>query len=242
MSDLIPWEEELAAAAAEEAEAAKGGSVGGFFSLQGGILSYDGQPIPGNAMKVVVLASLYGTQYYESDWTPGAADAPDCVSFSSDYETAARTGGVPSDAIEEPQNEDCSSCPHFQWGSGKNGRGKACRLFARLALVSADALKSPDDIETAEVAVLKVPTMSVSNYNEYVQGLATNVARPPWAVTTMVSVVPDAKSQFKVQFKPAEKLPQEIVMAIKTKREKYLASGILEYVGSGVEESNSKVG
>ena len=235
-NEMTTWEEELAAAAEAEAEAAKGAPASGFFSLQGGVLSYNGEPVKGNAMKVVVLAAKYGSQYYSKPWTPGAAEAPDCVSFCDDYETAAKVGGKPWHEIEEPQSAGCDSCPHFQWGSAQTGKGKACKLFVRLALLPADALVSADEIEVAEIGVIRIPTMSVSNYNDYVKGLAANVARPPWAVTTMLSVAPDPKSQFRVHFKPAEKLPQPVVQALMEKRKRYLASGALTYIGSNDEE------
>ena len=64
-----------------------------------------------------------------------------------------------------------------------------------------DGLESAETLEAAEVRSIGVPVMSVRNWAKYVKDvLAEELERPYFGVVTTLSVVPDAKSQFKLQF------------------------------------------
>ena len=49
-----------------------------FISFKSGILTIDDQPIPGNKIKCVVLASLYENDYFPRKFDPTTLVSPDC--------------------------------------------------------------------------------------------------------------------------------------------------------------------
>jgi hypothetical protein len=65
---------------------------------------------------------------------------------------------------------------------------------------------------TAEFAKLDLPVTSVKNYSSYVNALAASANVPTWAAITEISVTPDLKTQFKVNFRPMRVLPNEQVL------------------------------
>lgn len=181
----------LAQTSAVAEEAALGG--GAFLSTKNGRLSFGGNPVPGDKMNVVIFDSILENHYYNVAFDPKSPASPVCYAFGRDEKQMA-----PHAKCEEPQSGACKGCPLNEFGSADKGRGKACSNVRRLALIPEGGL---DDVEGAEVAYLKVPVMSVKNWANYVTQLNTGLKRPPLAVVTEVSVVPDDKSQFRVQFK-----------------------------------------
>jgi hypothetical protein len=136
----------------------------------------------------------------------------------------------PLDNVEKKQSDKCSTCPKNEWGSSTNGgKGKACRETRRLLVIPADSISSVDAIKTAEVAALRPPVTSLRNYANYVQTIAATLKRPPLAVITEISVSPDPKTQFKVNFKMLKAIDDaEIIGALlersKAETERALAS------------------
>lgn len=186
------YEEELARFA-KEAQAQVPVSSSNFISTRGGRLSFQGNPVPGDKMNVVVIASVLENHYYTDRFDADNPASPKCFAFS---ETGDGMG--PHELSEAPQCETCAKCDKNQWGSADIGRGKACKNIVRLGLITEDGL---DDVPGAELAVLKIPVTSVKEWSGYVTQIATTLKRPPFAVVTEVSIVPDSKSQFKLKFK-----------------------------------------
>lgn len=199
-TSMMPWEKQMAEAAQKQASAQH---VGGSFkavSIRGGILSIDDNPVKGNQLRCVVLVDCPENQYYIGKFDPSKPQAPVCYAFGDLSATDPEDNMAPHEKAKDPQSEDCSTCPHNEFGSADTGRGKACKNVRRIALITEDALESPEAMEEAEVRMLKVPVMSVKNFGKYVQKLSEDVQRPTWGVITLLQVVPDAKSQFKLQF------------------------------------------
>lgn len=181
----------LAQQAATAEESALGG--GSFISTKGGRLSFGGQYIEGDKMNVVIIDSVMDNHYYTEKYDPDNPASPVCFAFGRDDKSMA-----PHAAAPEPQNDKCATCPMNQFGSADVGKGKACQNTRRLALIPEGALKNIDE---AEVAFMKIPVMSVKNYAGYVTELSSALKRPPLGVITEIKLVPDDKSQFRVQFK-----------------------------------------
>lgn len=205
---IIPWEEELAKQAQEDSKAEKVG--GNFFSTKGGTISFNGNEI-GHEMDVVVAGSIYDRAYYPGAY--GDAKTPDCYSLSRDG-----IGMVPHADVKNKQHDSCDACPHNQFGSAKQGKGKACREYRRLALISADDLKV-DEVPEATIGLFKVPPTGNKAYAEYVRSVAEVHKRPLWAMITNIKVVSDPVKQIAVSFKAAAQLTQEIAMAVKARTE-----------------------
>lgn len=229
---IARYDEELAAEA--EAYAAQEASTGGgqFFSIRGGTLSLGGAPIPGNEMIVVVADSILVNAHYAGDYDPDAPASPTCYAFGRDENTIA----AHEDSEEPVHDGPCVDCPNNQWGSAEKGRGKACKNGRRLALISAGDLNSKtgeftpfdaDELAKAAVAYLNLPPTSLNSFGAYVKQLAGTLRRPPHAVYTRVSVVPDPKTQLKVIFECVEPVPAELIPTVRARNKE--VKSIIEF-------------
>jgi hypothetical protein len=194
---LVKWDEKLAAlAAAATKTVASVGGGGNFLSLKSGILSYQKAPIPDNKMACIILAQTLENQFYADDFVEGQPASPACYAFGDDRKTM-----VPHEQVENPVNPTCAGCPNKEWGTASRGKGKACNDVIRLALVTQGDL---EDLAAAELAYLKLPYFSTLDWAGYVRQLDEAHHKPPMAFVTELSVVPDAKSQFRVRFRMVE--------------------------------------
>lgn len=212
---VMAWEEEMAQVAHSQAATEK--PAGGYasISIKGGLLSVDGNAVPGNALNVVIVDAIHENQFYTSDYDPDTRATPVCYAFGNEEGEM-----TPFEASPEPQHDQCEGCPNNEWGSADKGKGKACKNVRRMLVVTEDALESPEALLDAEMRAIKIPVMSVKNWTNYVRNvLAEQVHRPSWGVVTTISVIPDAKSQFKVQFEFSElvNFDQTLYDAMQTK-------------------------
>lgn len=196
---LQRWDEELA----RQAQMAAGieenvGGGGSFISTQGGVLTFGGAEIPGNKMNVIIVDHILENHTYGSKFDPDNPSSPICFAFGRDEKEM-----VPHELSSEPQHDKCIGCPLNEFGSADTGKGKGCKNIRRLALITEDGL---EDIENAPLSYLKIPVTSVKAWAGYVRQLATTLSRPPFGVVTEISLVRDAKTQFKVQFKLVESI------------------------------------
>lgn len=208
----VKWDEELAKAATEVAatETPKLAK----FSFRSGIFAYQGVAIPGNKLECIIIASAFQHRLYKGSFDPDKPSTPICFSLSLSGEDM-----VPSPGSKEPQSETCESCENFKWGSaikdGKPSRGKACKAGRRLILIPKSALVN--GVAKAEMGMAEVPVTSVRGWANYVNALSTQYRRPPWAMLTEVSVVPDLKTQFQVKFEPMGLVQDEHLAAVRDK-------------------------
>ncbi|SRR6266404_2418599 len=205
---LVTWEEELALMAAAEAKSEKVGT--NFFSTKGGKISFMSQDL-GNTMDVVIVADLYDRAYYPGQY--GEAKTPACYAFSKDG-----IGMVPHADVQDRQHDSCDACPQNQFGSANVGKGKACREYRRLAMISADNLQA-EEVPEAILGLFKVPPTSARNYSDFKRQTAEIHKRPLWAMITTVTVLPDPNKQIVVSFKPVAPLSKEVASAIKLREE-----------------------
>lgn len=211
------WEQEMAEEAARTAQQERKVGGGKYFSVKGATLKYDDAPVQGNRVAAIVVNSVIEQLYYAEEYDPDRKTSPDCYAFSHDPDELA-----PRDDVPNKQAETCAECPHFKWGTGKNGKGKACREHRKLAIVAAGVLDDNDELEAFEVedlqrgdmATMKVPTSSIKNWAGYAKQLASALKRPTRAVVTQISVKPHEKNQYEMFFEPIGKLEQEKVQAM----------------------------
>lgn len=189
-TEIVSYEDRLAAMAKKAAAVVK--PSGSSISVRAGIMQYNGQPVPGNKLDCIIIASTFANLYYEGRYDPNNITSPVCFAYGEEEE-----GMAPHPASTKPQAASCARCPQNAWGSDPDGgRGKACKNSKVLGLLPAGT----DDAASAEVAVLKLPVMSVKNFDQYVQKLEALFRRPPLGMETTIGVVPDAKSQFRITF------------------------------------------
>lgn len=196
---VVNWEEKLAVYAQE---AAKDEAIAGtWLSVKAGRLAIDKTPVAGNTLDCVVIANAYENAWYEGKFDPNNPKPPVCYAINVSEEAMA-----PHEKAPKPQARSCAECPKNEWGSAADGKVKACKNIRRLALLPQDAVADPEKIKAAEVVYLKLPVLSVKNWSLYVNNVAAEFKRPPFAVVTQISTVPDTKAQFKVTFKTGYKV------------------------------------
>lgn len=216
---VVKWDEELAREAqiAADMEANTGG--GQFFSIKAGVLSWQDAPLPGNQMAVIILDSIFETVYYEGEYDPDVPQSPVAFALGRDEKTMR---------WHETSREDfagqlCSESDVCQWGSADRGKGKAARETRRLAMIPAGTYDKHDNLTLFEdedhfakttIGFMKLPVTSVKGYASFVKQVAGTLSRPPFGIITHVSVVPDAKTQFRVLFEPIEKVSDELMGTI----------------------------
>jgi hypothetical protein len=75
---------------------------------------------------IVKMAHTPNRQYYASAYTKGEKVSPKCWSSNSK---------TPDPDVEQPQSTSCDTCPQSVKGTGAAGKGTACRLQWRVAVV-----------------------------------------------------------------------------------------------------------
>lgn len=228
------YDEELAQFAQQYATMEDGatGSLP-FISTKGGRLTFNGGEVPDGRMNVIVLDHILENHYYADSYDPDNPSSPVCFAFSHGDEEL-----VPHEKSSEPQCEQCKGCPMNEFGSAERGRGKACKNIRRLAIITEDEMEDP---ENATVAYLKVPVTSVKAWAGYVQQLANVMRIPPFAAVTEISIVPDAKSQFKLQFKLVEQISDKAtIKELIAKRESIQQELVTPYQPMEVAEEEER--
>lgn len=194
MNDLVKWSDQLAKEAKEVASLER--PALSQISTRAGQLVYQGQPVPGNKLPCIVIASAFENRYYDRPFDPNNRSAPKCFALSLTGEGMAPN----SDDVPTPESENCQTCNLYKWGSDpKGGKGKACKQVRRLALLPAGAVAA-GNAKTVEMALISIPVTSARNWANYVNNCAAEYARPPWALITEISTKPDAKTQFQITF------------------------------------------
>lgn len=128
----------------------------------------------------IILAMLEkpSRSFYASDYDPDAkGSAPDCFS---------NLGDKPEASAANRQAANCASCPKNIDGSGKNGKGKACRFSRKVALFL-------DGDESGDVYQFNIPAKSLFGkgtgntlpFEQYCRHLVSNGAAPDRVVTTV---------------------------------------------------------
>lgn len=218
-TSMVKWDAELAklAAGATETEAHVGG--GSFIGTASGVLKFKGAEVPGNKMNVVVLDHIIENAFYPGNYDSNNPQPPVCFAFGRVEE-----GMAPHPDSAEPQHETCAGCPQNEYGTANTGKGKACKNIRRLALISQGDLD--EDIAAAEVAYLKVPVTSVKAWAGFVRQGAEVLKRPPLGFVTEIGLVPDPKSQFKMNFRLIEPIADAETMGAIIEKNKLVAKEI----------------
>lgn len=221
-------DEELRQLAGQSATLTDSGGGGKFISTRSGILQYDDSALPGNQMCAIVIAWCLENVYYDGPFDPDNRAPPTCFAFCKNPDEKDEMGPNPehlTDDVFEQQSDLCRDCPQNEWGSARQGRGKACGNRRRLALLPAgtysgkgsDQLELIEDDEhfrTCEEAYLKVPVMSGKGFDAYVRDVSEQFNKPLFAVYTRIYILPDAKSQFKVHFELIEPVDKDLLPAL----------------------------
>jgi len=227
-TEVAKWDEELAKYAQEASAQEANNGGGAFFSTKGGQLSWQDSSIPNNKMAVIIIDYIFETVYYEGRYDPDIPQSPTAFAFGRE-ETEMRWH---ENSDPEFAGKLCSESEVCKWGSADTGKGKAARETRRLAMIpagqfnrdgSVELFDDPDHYKKAEIGFMRLPVTSVKGFGSFVKQIAGALKRPPFAIVTIVSVVPDPKTQFKVVFEAFEKVSDEIIGAIMERREEAMS-------------------
>ena len=122
------------------------------------------EPVTATKFQGVILTHAFVNAWWAHPYGEGQPGAPDCSSMDG-------ISGWDAQGMEH----NCRHCPKNRMGSKDGGRGKACRNMVQMLVLMED---EPLPIE------LRVPTMSVGNYQMYIaRALATRGLTPNQVVT-----------------------------------------------------------
>lgn len=263
---ITDWRAEAAAQAKKAAEIEKNEGGGRFFSMKAGQLKFDDVALPGNTMAVVIVGVAHENVYYREKYDPDNKTPPTCFAFWKDtMEHDQDEMGPPEDPVDtekdkagelvfERQSEICKDCWANEWASAETGKGKACSNRRRLAVIPAGTFVSlgknkglelkmfenEGDFKKSDLAYLKLPVMSVKAYSAYVREISEQLSKPLWAVFTQVSVVPDERSQFKVEFELIEEVPDEFMDVIFKRHKEAMDEIDFPYRAPSEDEEDAK--
>lgn len=181
-------------------------------STRNGRLSLGGQPIAGDLVQCVVLCAPFENLYYDATFNAAELVPPKC--FAMNLQQAEME---PSPRALAPQSDACFSCKHNQWGSSTTGsrKGKACRNTRHITFLTSDEINSPASIMSAKSYALRPPVTSVAAFGDYTKKIAIALRKPLFAVVTEIKLVPDAKSQFRVEYRMIDEITDpEILIAL----------------------------
>lgn len=142
-------------------------------------LSPDGTKTKG-PINVVVVDFSTQHLYWINQFKKDNPEPPDCFALSEPASLSGRIDAlVPSNNSPEKQAEACNGCVMNQFGTGKNGVGKACKNTRALMTVNPDA----EDPASAPLLFLGVPPASLKNWDNYVRKLSSRQTMPVTVIT-----------------------------------------------------------
>ena len=168
-------------------------------SIKNGIMSVGDQPIPSNQFAAVILDAARLNTFYRTTYNPNDSSPPHCYAIGRDDAEMAPHPDMAKDYNHfAPQAERCSACPHNEFGSGQNGKGKACsnrrRLIMLLAgtyqnvngMIQLQPMTDPDHYKTTGFLHMTLPPTSLKGWGEYVRSTAAQYQRPFFGLVTRV--------------------------------------------------------
>lgn len=145
------------------AQAGKIKTKGKKFTLPGG------QPQEG-PMDVIVVGWRFTNNLFEGTYNPNNIQPAVCHSSGR-----VEADMMPHTSSTKPQADTCAECPKNQWGS--NGKGKACKNGARLAVIP------PNPTADTSPLVIDVTPTGMTSWIKYVNGLQARGVLPIQVIT-----------------------------------------------------------
>jgi hypothetical protein len=138
----------------------------------------DGSTTP-DPFQAVIVDFIASNDFYETGFDKNDITPPDCFARGIEPQLLVPSANSPS-----KQADSCAVCPNNQWGSGPNGKGKACKNSRLMALLPVDmTLESP-------IWLLQASPTAIQYFDKYVTALGTQLGLMPWAVVTTIGFDP----------------------------------------------------
>ena len=215
-ASLVKWDEKFAAYARKAQESVKNiGGGGRSVSFRAGVIEVAGATVPGNKLECIIIGAVAFNGWYKDAYDSSNPQPPDCYAFGV---LGKEENMAPHEKAEEPQNADCASCEKNQYGSAETRRGKACGNNIRMGLLLAKDCEDGTSTKAAEMATAKVSPTNLKAYRGYVDSVADEHGRPPWAVITQIQSLADSKTQIRLEFSMLDLITDaEIIEALEAR-------------------------
>lgn len=206
------WESQLAAHARDTSAvvAATGGAQ--YISTRGGKFAYQEELLQA-PLRVIVLDAVRENVYYPEAYDPEDPQPPACFAIGREEGELA-----PPPDLETKEADRCAECWANKFGTARQGKGKACKNTARLALLPAAQL-DPAALVKQEPALLRLPVTSVREFAKFARKVEGGLRRALFGVVTFVGIEPDSKNQYRVTFDLDEQVPPSAGGVVLAKRE-----------------------
>lgn len=174
----------------------------------------------GNELYAVILENVFEHRWFSGAYDPDITAAPDCFALN-----VVEDEMVPHANSQDKQNDDCPTCPHNKYGSGRGG-AKACQNRIRLTLLPADDA-NPGSIDDAETFVMYVPPTSLKSFREYASMVNNKLEVSTAMIVTKITAEPEGSySMLEFEYDAPLKLPaafqKQLISKISTAREQML--------------------
>jgi hypothetical protein len=228
---IVKWDEELAKQAKVAAGMEESTAVGQFFSVKGGVLTWNDSPIQGNQLPVIIADAILENVYYKNEYDPENPEPPTCFAFGRE-ESLMQPHKV-SVECKCAQADTCKECEWNEWGTARKGRGKACKNVRRLAMIAAGILDTTgkftpfEDPEEAlgksTIGYFRLPVTSVKGYAAHIKSITNTLKYPPHAVISKMQIFHDPDTQFKATFSSIMKVPKELLPIVMQRHEEAMS-------------------
>lgn len=173
---LQPWE----AQAAQEARDERSKETLGVprITHKGGVFRYDDRTV-GTSLKLGVLGYKQEKTFYIAKYDPNKPPTtPDCYAFGDEEKSmVAHEASRSKQNLQPDGTSPCNGCKHNVFGTAEVGRGKRCKDYRRLLVISpvlgpdGKPKLDPNAVQQAEVRLIQVPPASLQNFGNYYQSL-----------------------------------------------------------------------
>jgi hypothetical protein len=203
-------------------------------SIKNGIMSVGDQPIPGNQFAAVILDAVRLNTFYRTTYNPHDSSPPHCYAIGRDDAEMRPHPDMAKDMNHfQPQAEHCSGCPHNEFGSGQNGKGKACSNRRRLIMLLAGTYQNvngmmqlqpmtdPEHYRTTGFLHMTLPPTTLKAWGEYVRASAAQYQRPFFGLVTRIYLYAHpVHGKEAVGFEPLAMVPDEWAMNVIPRQQK----------------------
>lgn len=129
----------------------------------------------GDEIQVVVVDFASHNRFYSTPYNPQNPAPPDCYAMGRKIPEMAPESDSP-----QIQADKCSTCPLNQYGSGNNGRSKACKNTRELAVILIDP-ENPEAAAALDAPIysLSLPPTAIKSFDGAVAYIARTLVGPP---------------------------------------------------------------
>lgn len=128
----------------------------------------------GNTIKIVVLDFISANRFYPNPFIKGNPTPPACYALGRVIAEMQ-----PEDDSPDKQNKDCASCSLNQFGSGQNGKSKACKNTRDIAFLLVDDENDEHNNEDAPIYTMSLPPTAIRPFDGAVGAVARALGGPP---------------------------------------------------------------